>query len=83
MPLFTPPYKNEIVSFTSVGTLILPWTQSRIGKFGTAGSFYVEILGDDGIVRFTFVEIVPDSTVTTTQYTFNFGGSATGRIIIS
>lgn len=74
---------NETIFFTNVATLTLPWNAARIANFGTSGNFLVEIIGDDGIPRNTFVEIIPDSIAATTSYHFDFGGLATGRITIS
>lgn len=74
---------NEEVTFTNLATLTIFWNSTRIARFGTSGSFYVEILGDDGIYRRTDVQAVPDVIPGTTRYDFDFGGPATGRITIS
>lgn len=74
---------NEIVNFAGVTELTLDWTEERVTNFGAAGVFQVEIVSDDDQVRVTTVEIKPDNILATTSYHFDFGGVATGRIIIT
>jgi hypothetical protein len=75
--------KNEIVPFASMAVLVVNWTETRKTRFGDAGSLHVELLGEDGKYRWTSVEIVPDVIVNTSKYTIDFGGPATGRVIIT
>lgn len=75
--------KNETVPFSNVGSLVINWNDARKTRFGDAGTLHVEILGDDGKYRWSSVEIVPDVIVNTTKYTIDFGGPATGRVIIT
>jgi hypothetical protein len=74
---------NEIVTFTDQDTLTLSWNATRKARFGDAAIFRVEMVGEDGIYREVGVQAVPDSGTDTTSYEFDFGGTATGRIIIS
>lgn len=74
---------NEIVPFTNLLTLTLAWNATRKARFGDAGVFLVEILGEDGVYRPAGVESVPNSIINTTSYAFDFGGLASGRIIIT
>lgn len=74
---------NETILFTNVATVVVMWNSTRIANFGASANFYVEIIGDDGLARWTPVEIIPDSIITTTQYTINLGGISSGRITIS
>jgi len=75
--------KNEIVTFDNVALLVLAWTADRKARFGNAGAFFVEIQGPDGKYRDSKVEISPNDILDTTQYTFDFGGLATGRVTIT
>ncbi len=75
--------KNEIIPFTNQTQLTVQWNSARKIRFGDAGVFYVEILGTDGIYRKATVEGVPNVIPNTTFYTFDFGGLATGRIIVT
>lgn len=75
--------KNEVIPFSNVATLTIPWNNTRINRFGDAAVMYVEILGGDGKYRQTSVEIVPDSPTTTTSYAIDLGGLSTGRVIIT
>lgn len=75
--------KNEVIPFSNVSTLTIPWNNTRINRFGVAGVIYVEIVGEDGKYRQTSVEIVPDNPTTTASYAIDLGGLATGRVIIT
>jgi hypothetical protein len=75
--------KNEIIPFSNVQILIIPWTAARKARFGDAAVIYVEIEGDDGKFRHQYVEMVPDDILITTQYTGDLGELASGRAIIS
>lgn len=74
---------NEIITFVNVATLTIPWNGTRKARFGNAAVFYVEILGDDGIYRPTIVEVKPDSIISTNSYSIDFGGLASGRVVIT
>lgn len=74
---------NEIVDFTNIATLALPWNSTRITKYGRHGDFTVFIQGEDGLYRPTGVQIVPNNSSNPTQYDFDFGGIATGYIVIT
>lgn len=75
--------KNEVIPFSNVATLTLPWNSIRKNRFGDAAVIIVEILGEDGKYRQSNVEIVPDSVSNTTSYSIDLGGPSTGRLIIS
>lgn len=75
--------KNEIIAFSNVTTVTIPWNTTRKNRFGDAAVIYVEVIGDDGLYRQTSVEIVPDDPNNTTSYNIDLGGPATGRIIIT
>jgi hypothetical protein len=75
--------KNEVIPFSNVDSITLPWNNTRKNRFGDAAVIVVEILGGDGKYRQTTVEIVPNDLNTTTSYTIDLGGLATGRLIIS
>lgn len=75
--------KNEVIPFSNVATITLPWNNTRINRFGDAAVIVVELLGDDGLYRQTNCEIVPDIVPATTSYAINLGGLSTGRLIIS
>lgn len=75
--------KNEIVPFTNVNSVTIAWNATRIARFGDAGVFRVEILGEDGEYRETGVESKPNNITGTTSYVFDLGGLASGRIIIT
>lgn len=73
---------NEIIDFTNVATFALPWNSTRISKYGRHGDFTVFIQGDDGRYRPTGVEVIPNDPSNPSQYDFDFGGTATGYIVI-
>lgn len=75
--------KNEVIPFSNVATITLPWNATRINRFGDAAVIYVEIIGEDGKYRQTNCEIVPNDPVTTTSYAIDLGGVSTGRLIIT
>jgi hypothetical protein len=75
--------KNEVIPFSNVSTLTIPWNNTRKNRFGDAAVMYVEILGEDGKYRQSTVEIVPNNTINTTSYSFDLGGPSTGRVIIT
>ena len=75
--------KNEVIPFSNVATITLPWNNTRKNRFGDAAGIYVEIVGEDGKYRQAAVEIVPDDPNTTTSYNIDLGGLSTGRIIIT
>lgn len=75
--------KNEVIPFSNVSSITLPWNSTRINRFGDAAVIVVEILGEDGKYRQTGVEIVPNDPNNTTSYAIDLGGLATGRLIIS
>lgn len=75
--------QNEVIPFTNISDVTIAWNAERKAKYGAAGVFYVEMLGEDGIYRQTAVQAVPDSVTNTTQYTFSFGAPSSGRIIIT
>lgn len=75
--------KNEVIDFTNETIVTIAWNSTRIARFGDAAVIYVEVKGEDNIYRHANVEIVPDDADNTTEYTINFGGVTTGRIIIS
>ncbi len=72
---------NTIVSFEDVDSYDLPWTQELIAKYGQGADFSVEIVGDDGVTRVTYISPIPNDINNTTSYHFDFGGVSTGRII--
>lgn len=74
---------NEIVDFTNVATYALAWNSTRIGKYGRHGDFTVFIQQEDGLFRPTDVQIVPNDASNPSQYDFDFGGLATGYIVIT
>lgn len=76
------PAAPEIVPFTNQTQVVIAWNATRIAKFGAAGDFVVEILGDDTKYRQSQVEIVPDNITATTQYTITLGQQCSGRIVI-
>lgn len=75
---------NEVVPFgPDEASLVLPWNAERIARFGNAGVFNVYI-ADGGILRRTeMIEVIADDDENPTSYSFDFGGAATGVIIIS
>lgn len=75
--------KNEIITFDNISTLIIPWTAARKARFGNAAVFQIELMGEDGKYRVTYVQLVPDDILNTTQYTADLGGLSNGRVIIS
>lgn len=74
---------NEIIDFSNVATFALAWNSTRITKYGRHGDFTVFIQGDDGFYRPTGVQIIPNNSSNPTQYDFDFGGTATGYIVIT
>jgi hypothetical protein len=75
--------KNEIIPFSNVSTLTIPWNATRKARFGDAGVLYVEILGEDGKYRNSGIEAVPNVVPNTASYNIDLGGLATGRVIIT
>jgi hypothetical protein len=75
--------KNEVIPFSNVATITLPWNNTRKNRFGDAAVIYVEIQGFDGKYRKIECEIIPDDPVTTTSYAIDLGGLSTGRLIIT
>jgi hypothetical protein len=75
--------KNEVIPFSNVATITLPWDNTRKNRFGDAAVIYVEIQGSDGKYRQINCEIIPDDPTTTTSYSIDLGGLSTGRLIIS
>lgn len=74
---------NEVVPFENEPTLVLPWNAERITRFGDAGVFNVYI-AEGGVLRRTeMIEVIADDDENPTSYSFDFGGPATGVIIIS
>lgn len=74
---------NEIIPFTNLSEMVLPWNGTRIAKYGSKGVFFVEITGDDGITRPINPEIIPNNVNNPTSYHFDFGGVSSGTITIS
>lgn len=75
---------NEIIPFTNVTNLTIAWNGTRKARFGNAASIYIELLGPDGKYRFTpGLEVVPNNISNTTSYAIDFGGLATGRVVIT
>lgn len=74
---------NETIDFTNLSELVLPWNGTRIAKYGRKGSFLVEIIGPDAIMRATNVEIIASDPSNPTSYHFDFGGVSSGTITIS
>lgn len=74
---------NEIVPFSDIQILIIPWTAARKFRFGEAGVIQVEIQGEDGQYRIQYVQMVPDDILVTTQYTGDLGQVCSGRAILT
>lgn len=74
---------NEVISLTNVSTYTLQWNATRKARFGDFGVFQVWILYEDGKWRPTGVEAIPNDPDEPTQYSFDFGGLSTVRIIIT
>jgi hypothetical protein len=74
---------NEVVPFSGTPTYTLMWTQARKLKFGNAAVIQIYIIGEDGKLRWTAVEVKPDAISNPTKYEIDFGGVSTGVIIIS
>jgi hypothetical protein len=73
---------KEVVPFTGVSELDIPWNSTRISRFGDSGIFYVEVLGDDDQYHYQLVEGIADDIENTTNYHFDFGAIVSGRITI-
>lgn len=74
---------NELIQFTNLSELVVPWNGTRIAKYGPTGDFMVMIIQDDGKARPVFVEIIPNDVNNPTSYHFDFGGVSSGTITIS
>ena len=73
----------QILPFSNQSSLTITWDGAMKAKFGNAGTFVLELLGDDGIYRQTpGVQVVPNDINNTTFYTIDLGGSQSGRLII-
>ncbi|MEP7375517.1 MAG: hypothetical protein ABI675_19385 [Chitinophagaceae bacterium] len=79
-----PMNKKEIIPFVATPNINIPWTDDRLGKFGTYPLIQVWILDDGEYFLHTAGEIYPDAPAPAfTELTVKLGGNPTGFIVIA